>query len=98
MLTGTEQPWDNNLYLIVFAFSIVCAIACSRREMISLWGIFLGMWVGQVAALVTIPHLLSRGWILLGIITTGIGSSLVVGAVALTQKLKADWSEGHPTR
>jgi hypothetical protein len=78
-LTGHAEPWDSQypFYSLtsligggVLGFSSPALLRC-----------YVGAWFGQVLALAILPGL-DRGWLLLGVMTTAVGSLLVLlGAV-----------------
>lgn len=80
LLFSAVEPWDTPypFYSVTLFFGglfigyVFSAVASPA----------LGAWAGQVAALLTLPgH--DRDWILLGVVTTGIGSLLVLAGVLL---------------
>ncbi len=75
-LLGEAEPWDSPypFYSIVL-FSGGALIALLNGKSHPLCGP--GVWLGQVIALCTLPGI-DRGWIMLGIFTTALGSLFAV--------------------
>lgn len=86
ILTGHAEPWDSEqpLYLV---YSVLSGLALGWFAPRHLLRIYLGFWIGQIVALATLPGL-DRGWLLLGVMTTAIGSLLVLGAAALGRLIR----------
>ena len=88
-LTGQREPWDNpGYYLVVMGAAGLAAGAVSRSGAAVPLAYF-GVWLGQVLATLTLPHLLSR-WSVLVLIVTAIGSVITLVAAALTWAVRAD--------
>jgi hypothetical protein len=81
VLTGHAEPWDSEHAFYSVALLIggsVLGLLRSRHLLLC----YLGAWSGQVVALAVLPGL-DRGWLLLGVITTAMGSVWILpGAVA----------------
>jgi hypothetical protein len=76
VLTGYPEPWDADgpFYAL---FSLLSGALLAFWRPWRLLSIYIGFWVGQVVATVTLPGL-DRSWWLLGVFTTAIGSVLVL--------------------
>lgn len=74
--TGHKEPWDAEypFYLFVSAIGGIVFGTLAPKHIVAC---YLGAWLGQVLAFGTLPGL-DRGWLLLAIITTGIGSLRVL--------------------
>jgi hypothetical protein len=71
-VVGRREPWDANFpfySVILIVTGLIVGWLLPRK----IWLCFLGVWLGQVFALAVLPGGQS-GWLLLGIITTGLGS------------------------
>lgn len=81
VLTGAAEPWDASgpYYLAAsLAGGGALGLLLPRYSLRS----YLGAWCGQVVALAVLPDL-DRGWLLLGVFTTAIGSiCFLLGHVA----------------
>ena len=79
-LTGVPEPWDSE-YPYYLVLSIVGGGTLGFFYSKHLLFCYVGAWSGQIVALAVLPGL-DRGWILLGVMTTAIGSLLILlGAV-----------------
>lgn len=80
ILTGFAEPWDspNPFYSLT---SLVGGAVLGFLAPKHLLLCYFGAWLGQVIALAVLPGL-DRGWLLLGVMSTAVGSVLIlVGAV-----------------
>ncbi len=81
LITGRAEPWDAEITYYTLTSVIGAAVvgyAFPRHWLL----VFPGAWSGQVIGLAVLPGL-DRGWLLLGAITTGIGSLLFLPGSAL---------------
>ena len=82
-LFGASEPWDSSIFAyvsVMVATGLVSGLLCTEGEMLLLG--YCGIWFGQALALAVLPGF-QRGWLLLGVITTAIGSlPTFVGAAA----------------
>ncbi len=80
VLTGVPEPWDSAYpYYLVLSLAGGGTLGFFYPKHMLLC--YVGAWSGQIVALAVLPGL-DRGWILLGTITTAIGSLLILlGAV-----------------
>ena len=75
-LTGFHEPWDSELPFYSATSLVggsILGFFLHRHPMF----LYLGAWWGQVVALAVLPGL-DRGWLLLGVITTAVGSTLTL--------------------
>jgi hypothetical protein len=80
ILTGQHEPWDSQYPFYSLASLIGGGVlgALAPKRLVYCYA---GAWSGQVVALAVLPGL-DRGWLLLGVMTTAVGSLLIlVGAV-----------------
>ena len=77
---GIVEPWDTPTPFYSAA-SLLGGALLALAYPVLLLHCFLGAWAGQIVALLVLPGV-DRGWFLLGVISTGIGS-LVFFAGAL---------------
>ena len=77
------EPWDSEypLYTITMLIAALALGLVVSRRLALLFG-YLGAWLGQVAALAVLPSF-QKSWLLLGIVSTAIGSFLFPFGVAL---------------
>ena len=71
-LTGVAEPWDAEFPYYSLTAVIGGAVVGWAFPRLWLW-VVPGAWLGQVIGLGVLPGL-DRGWLLLGVFTTGIGS------------------------
>jgi hypothetical protein len=84
LLTGHNEPWDSE-YPFYILVSLGGGVGLGLLAPRYITACYLGVWFGQVIACGVLPGL-DRGWLVLGIVTTGIGSLLaligmVIGSV-----------------
>jgi hypothetical protein len=80
ILTGQREPWDSEYPFYLLASLIGGGVlgALTPKHLLHCYA---GAWFGQVVALAVLPGL-DRGWLLLGVMTTAVGSLLILlGAV-----------------
>jgi hypothetical protein len=75
-LLGVLEPWDTD-HPVYMTAALLIGAALGYAPRSTLLGLFLGAWLGQIAALLLLSgH--DRAWLLLGFLTTGLGSLVVV--------------------
>jgi hypothetical protein len=85
-LFGILEPWDTP-YPVYSAASLLGGAFIGSLFPHRILQCFLGAWAGQLVALVALPgH--DPSWFLLGLITTGIGSSFLAAAAAVAGWLR----------
>ena len=71
-LWGVAEPWDTGCPY--YSVAMVCTgLVLGFAGARTMAPATIGVWLGQVAALVVLPSF-DKGWLLLGVITTGLGS------------------------
>jgi hypothetical protein len=74
-LTGHAEPWDaQHPYYSLASLIGGGFLGFLSRAVVRC---YVGAWLGQVIALAVLPGL-DRGWILLGVMTTAVGSLLIL--------------------
>lgn len=72
-ITGADEPWDSTIpfysMTMLLGGTIVGFIA--PKQFVAA---LVCVWLGQVLAIATVPWLADAGWLLIGTITTAIGS------------------------
>ena len=74
--TGFHEPWDSEGHFYSVASLVggsILGFLLPRHPVL----LYLGAWWGQVIALAVLPGL-DRGWLLLGVFTTAVGSILTL--------------------
>jgi hypothetical protein len=80
-LLGVLEPWDTD-YPVYATAALLAGAALGYLSRGALLALFLGAWFGQIVALVALPgH--DRSWLFLGVLTTGLGSLVVVAGGAV---------------
>ena len=78
---GKAEPWDTP-YPFYSTATLLGGVILGLLFPHRVPSCVFGAWAGQVVALLFLPgH--DRGWFMLGLITTGIGSTFVAGAAAV---------------
>ena len=85
-VTGQAEPWDATFpfYLITFLIGGGIISLITGHHHILCW---VGVWIGQVAALLILSGL-DRSWIVLGVITTAAGSIIAVLGSIFTEIIR----------
>ena len=87
-VAGTLEPWDAEWPFysgVMIAGGIAIGVALPRQSV----PMFLGLWAGQFFGLLLPGH--DRSWLLLGCVTTGIGSLLGVAGYLAGGLARAGW-------
>jgi hypothetical protein len=86
-LTGRREPWDARGPYYSFALLAGTGLI-GYREPRRINLVFLGVWLGQVIAIAVLPGL-ARDSIMVGVVTTAIGSVLALAGAAAGGWLRA---------
>jgi hypothetical protein len=82
LLFAQVEPWDTPYPFYSITAFLGGGLLGYRFRGGALLPLFLGAWVGQVVALLSLPGQ-DRTWFMLGVVTTGIGSLVVLAGAAL---------------
>lgn len=94
---GTDEPWDASFPYYLPVMVIGGAFSAAIAPWIALSPLlFLCVWIGQMAALLTMPWLREAGWFALGAISTGVGSLLFLLGFLLVAAPVASASRAAP--
>ena len=87
LLFAQVEPWDTPYPFYSVTAFLGGALLGYRFRGGAFLAVFLGAWVGQALALLVLPgH--DRTWFLLGVVTTGIGSFVVLVGAAVGALLR----------
>jgi hypothetical protein len=86
-LFAAPEPWDSP-YPAYSVSSALLGFLVGVTFQRNIPACFMGAWAGQVIALATLPGL-DRGWLLLGVFTTGAGSLVFVLGVLVGSLLRS---------
>ncbi len=82
LLFAQVEPWDTPYPFYSITAFLGGGLLGYRFRRGALLPLFLGAWAGQVVALLCLPgH--DRTWLILGVVTTGTGSLVVLAGAAL---------------
>lgn len=82
LLFAQVEPWDTPYPFYSITVFLGGGLLGYRFRGGALLPLFLGAWVGQIVALLSLPgH--DRTWFILGVVTTGIGSLVALAGGAL---------------